>query len=316
MKRQSGKIKIIVIDDIALDGVGWWRNSEPFTMLDKLYGQHLDIIQATEAVDIRLLKTADVVVRFRPASKGSLDFLQMCKELGLKIILDIDDNLWKVPIGHPIFLDAMDFGKLLNEIYGLADRVWCSTDALRYQVGDLDKCEVMQNAILPGDMPEHPAKWTASAMWRGNDKQVGDLYRPETVAWFAANQEKYKWTFSGYVPDYPFKGEIRFQKRQHPLAYFLGLKKSRINVMWKPLSVNEFNDGKSNIALLEAAMAGGCCVTNYAGRLGWETALPEFPDEAAALAQFYIAREEIVKNYNLREVTERRFQSIINLLND
>lgn len=316
MKRQSGKIKVLVVDDNILDGVGWWRNSEPFTAMDKLYGQYLEITQVTETVDIRLLKTAEVVVRFRPASKRSLDFLQTCKELGLKVIIDIDDNLWKIPIGHPLFLDAMDFDKLLFEIYDLADRIWCSTDELRYQIGDLDRCEVMQNAILPGDMPEHPAKWTAAAMWRGHDKQIADLMTRYAVDWFAENNRKYNWTFAGYVPDYPFAGNVRFQGKMSPLAYFLSLKKNQTNIMWKPLTANPFNDAKSNIALLEAAMAGGVCVTNYAGKPGWETALADFPAEAAAMAQFYIAREEIVKNFNLLEVTERRFQSIMDLIND
>lgn len=316
MKRQSGKIKILVVDDIALDGVGWWRNSKPFGALEKLYGQYLEVHQATENVDARILETVDVVVRFRPCSKKSLEFLEVCKEFGTKIILDVDDNLWKIPLGHPLFLDGMAFGDLLHEIYGLADRIWCSTDELRYQIGDLERCEVMQNAILPSDMPERPAKWTASAMWRGHEKQVADLLSRSSYDWFEKNREKYKWTFAGYVPDFPFKGDVRFQAKMQPLAYFLSLKKSETNIVWKPMTENPFNDAKSNIALLEAAMAGGVCVTNYAGKRGWETAFADFPEEAAATAQFYIAREEIEENFNLREVTERRFQSIIELVND
>lgn len=314
IKRQSGRIKVFVVDDVALDGVGWWRNSEPFTALDKLYGNSLEIRQVTEKVDARELKGADVLVRFRPASRGSLEFLQVCKELGMKIILDIDDNLWKIPLGHPLYLDGLGFGDLLHEIYGLADKVWTSTDELRFAVGDLDRCETMPNAILPSDMPEHPAAWAASAMWRGHEKQVADLLHWETLDWFLKNSEKYKWTFAGYVPNFPFRGDVRFQAKMSPLAYFLSLKKHQTNIMWKPLTVNPFNDAKSNIALLEAAMAGGVCVTNYAGKPGWETALSDFPEEAQAINQFYAAREEIVKNYNLLEVTRRRFESIMDLV--
>ena len=316
MKRQSGKIKILVIDDGILDGVGWWRNSEPFDALDKMCGNYLEIEHAGENVDFRKIKMADVVIRFRPSSKKSLEFLQVCKEVGKKIILDIDDNLWKIPLGHPIYLDSLGWGETLHEIYALADAIWTSTDELKYQIGDLDRCETMPNAILESDMPEHPAKWTNSAMWRGNDKQVGDLYRPEIVDWFRRNADKYDWTFAGYVPDYPFSGNVRFQSRMQPLAYFLSLKKNKVNLMWKPLVENPFNDAKSNIAALEAAMAGGVCVTNYAGKDGWEMALPDFVGEAEAAAQFYIAREIILEKYNLEKVTERRFQSILNLIND
>ena len=317
MKRQSGKIKIVVVDDMTLDGVGWWRNSEPFAALEKMYGAQLEIYQATEKVDVRLLRSADVVVRFRPNSKNSLEFLQLCKEFGLKVIVDIDDNLWQIPLGHPLFLDSLSFGRgVLDEIYSLADRVWCSTDALRYAVGDLQRCEVMPNAILPEDLPDDPTPWNRLAMWRGHEKQVADLLSRSAADWFERNSDKYKWTFAGYVPDFPFKGEVSFQAKMSPLAYFLSLKKGQTNIMWKPLTDNVFNDGKSNIALLEAAMAGGVCVTNYAGKPGWETALPDFPtDPDEVFAQFHKSRNVILQEYNLLEVTRRRFESIVDLIN-
>lgn len=315
MKRQSGKIKILVIDDAVLDGVGWWRNSEPFTALEKMYGQYLDIEHGGENVDFRKVKMADVVVRFRPNSQKSLEFLQVCKAVGTKIILDIDDNLWKIPPGHPIFLDSLGWGETLHEIYDLADVVWTSTDELKYQVGDLGRCETMPNAIHPYELPDDPAKWTGSAMWRGNDKQVGDLYRPEIVEWFSSNADKYDWTFAGYVPDYPFSGNVRFQKRLQPLAYFLGLKSNRANIMWKPLTANPFNDAKSNIAWIEATMAGGVCVTNYAGKAGWECALPEFTtDYDEIVAVWEKSKDRILTNYNLETITEKRFQSILDLV--
>lgn len=316
MKRQSGKIKVIVIDDVRLDGVGWWRNSEPFAALDKTHGQYLEIHQATESVDVRLLRSADVVVRFRPNSKASLEFLQLCKELGLKVILDIDDNLWKIPLGHPLFLDSLSFGRgVIDEIYSLADAVWCSTDALRYAVGDLGRCEVMPNAVLPEDLPEKPAEWSAAAMWRGNDKQVSDLLHRDAVEWFERNNDKYNWTFAGYVPDYPFKGNVTFQAKMSPLAYFLSLKKKQTNFMWKPLTVNAFNDCKSNIAWIEATMAGGVCVTNYAGKDGWQCALPDFTDDPELVRNTWeLSKEVILEHYNLLKVNEARFESILKVL--
>ena len=315
MKRQSGKVKVIVVDELILDGVGWWRNSEPFSALEKMYGNAIEIHQVTEKVDVRFLKTADVVVRFRPSSKNSLDFLLMCKELGLKIILDIDDNLWKIPMGHPGFLDSLEFGNILFDIYALADKVWCSTDELRYQVGDLNRCEVMQNAVLPSDLPEDSAEWAGLAMWRGNDKQVADLLSLDSVKWFESVADKYKWTFAGYVPNFPFKGDVRFQGRMHPLAYFLSLKKAKTNIMWKPLTANPFNDAKSNISWIEATMAGGVCVTNYAGKPGWEFCFSDFPEDAGLVKEAWAtSKAAILESYNLLKVTERRFQSIMDLI--
>lgn len=316
MRRESGKIKVLVVDDPRLDGVSWWRNARPFAALDKLYGDALDIKQVTEAVDVRELMTADVVVRFRPTTKNAYDFLQVCKELGCKLILDVDDDLWHVPPTHPVFGDFLEFRERLADIYALADAIWVSTEHLLYSTDCLDRGEVMQNAVLEEELPERPLPYKGIAAWRGNDIQVSDITSDYAKKWYRVWADKYEhWIFAGYFPDLEHGNGARFVKRQSPLAYFLGLKRGFANVLWKPMQDNLFNDGKSNIALIEATMSGAACVTNYAGKPGWETALPEFttdPEEIAAT--WAAAKDDILKNYNLREVTRRRFESIVSLV--
>lgn len=315
MKRKAGRIKVFVIDDTRLDGVGWWRNSEPFAALDKMHGDALDIHFVSENVDIRHLKTADVVVRFRPTSRESLEFLKVCKDFGIKLILDIDDDLWNIPIGHPMFMESLEWGARLRQIYDLADVIWTSTEQLRYCVGDLGRALVVQNAIYPNDMPFAPMEWKGLAAWRGSATQVADICNEIAKAKYLEVREKYTWIFAGYAPDLPHAQNVRFQRGVSPLAYFLNLKQGLANVFWKPLQENLFNDAKSNIAMLEAAMSGGVCVTNYAGKPGWEFALSEFPDEKETREHFYNVRQAIVENYNLFDVTEKRFKSIVNAVN-
>lgn len=317
MKRQSGRIKVFVVDDPKIDGVGWWRNSEPFTALDKLHGDVLEIRQETEKVDIRELKTADVVVRFRPITESAFDFLELCKRIGCKIIVDIDDDLWHLPPSHPGFSDWMKHRDSVQRIYEIADRVWVSTDQLMYVIGDLDRCEIMQNAILPEQLPEKPMEWKSTAAWRGNSSQVADILSEAAREKYAEARDKYDhWIFAGYFPDFPHKENVKLIPGVEPLAYFLSLQKGFANVIWKPLTPNRFNDAKSNIAWIEATMSGGVCVTNYAGRTGWECCFDDFPTDPQLIAQTWaISADVIRKNFNLYEVTERRFRSIVELIN-
>jgi len=317
MKRTSGRIKVIVIDDPKLDGVGWWRNSEPFTALDKTHGAALDIHFENEKIDVRKLKTADVVVRFRPITENAFDFLELCKRLDCKIIVDLDDDLWHLPPSHPGFSDWMKHRDGVRRIYELADRIWVSTDQLRYVVGDLDRCEVMQNAIMPEQLPDAPLPYKGIAAWRGNSSQVSDILSEAARAGYAEARDKYeRWIFAGYFPDFSHAENVKFIAGVDPLTYFLSLKNGMANVFWKPLTPNLFNDAKSNIAWIEATMSGGVCVTNYAGNPGWDACFSFFPtDPELIAAQWAISRDRIVENYNLLKVNERRFQSILNLVN-
>ncbi len=81
-------------------------------------------------------------------------------------------------------------------------------------------------------------------------------------------------------------------------------------MIWKPLQKTQFNASKSNIAWIEATMAGGVCTTNFWERKEWANALSFFPDEDEVQEAWERSRDSIVDNYNLREVNKRRFETI------
>jgi hypothetical protein len=81
--------------------------------------------------------------------------------------------------------------------------------------------------------------------------------------------------------------------------------------MWKPLLPSVFNDGKSNIAWLEATMGGGACVTNYAGKSGWETCLPDFDFTESVIHDAWRAScEKILNDHNLYDQARVRYDSL------
>lgn len=317
IKRQSGRIKVFVIVDAKMDGVSWWRYAHPFAVLEKQYGDTLEIVRRNETVMIDELMSGDIVIRLRPMTKESADFLTVCKELGLKVILDIDDDLWHVPPSHPAFSDSLEYRETMRKIYSEADYVWASTQNILYSADALGRGEVIPNAILPSQLPEQPLPYKGIAAWRGNDKQSYDINSDFAKAWYRDWRNKYEhFVFAGYFPVLPHDVNARFVKGVNPLAYFLNLKNGMANVFWKPLEECPFNDAKSNIAWIEATMSGGVCVTNYANREEWKWALPDFTTDPNIIAEFWQgSKEHILQNYNLLKVNERRFKSIVKLVN-
>lgn len=307
-----------MIDQPRLTGVTWWRNIRPLSCLQKKH-TNLQIKFATEDATVFDLMNTDLVVMFRPITAKSLQFIEGIKShpFNLKVILDIDDNLWRLPPGHPAEADYMEAAQTIRKIYALADGVWCSTEPLLYFTDSLDgRGAVVQNAVLESDLPEKPSPYKGVVCWRGGPEQQADICSPEAVAQFEENKDRYRqWFFWGWHPGQMRAANAKQIKRVDPIQYISELPRSGFNLMWKPLQVNEFNDAKSNIAWIEATIAGGVCVTNYATRPGWEWAIDKFTDNPDFIAsQWAASREAIIQHYNLEKVNQIRYNHVLKVL--
>ena len=311
-------IRILAVDSPKFTGVTYWRNLRPLTELQRKY-TNLQIKFVSEEVPVFELMQADVVIMFRPITPKSLQFIENCKSplLNIKVIIDIDDNLWRLPPGHPAENDYNEAAQTLRKIYSLADGVWCSTDPLMDFADARDgRGVVVANAVLERDLPAHPSPYKGHVCWRGTSEQMADICSPEAVAEFEANKDRFRrWFFWGWQP-----GQLRGANTQQigrvdPLVYMAGLANAGINLMWKPLQENQFNDAKSNIAWIEATLAGGVCVTNYAHKPGWEMAIDHFTDNADFIAsQWQASRDWIIEHYNLEKVNAIRYAHILKTL--
>lgn len=260
---------------------------------------------------------ADMIVMYRPVRTKSLEFIEKVKTLGKKIILDIDDNLWRIPPGHPNEIEYIEYGENLRKIYALADGIWCSTDPLMdFADARCGRGVVVPNAILAQDLPDKPCPYNGIVCWRGSSANMMDICNPDAVQLFEENRDRFnRWFFWGWWPPVMRGQKIGIKKYDETVEYMAGLRHTGINTMWKPLQVNQFNDSKSNIAWIEATMAGGICVTNYAGKPGWEMAVDKFSDNADFIAhQWELSKDWVLQHYNLKKVNEVRYQHIIKTL--
>ena len=311
-------IRILVIDSPQIDGVSFWRSVKPLTELQRAY-PNISCDFVGENVDLRKLMAADLIIMFRPIRPRSLEFLKKLKNpiFKAKIILDIDDNLWRIPPGHPNEIDFAEYADTLQQIYSLADGIWCSTDPLIDFTDARDgRGVVVPNAVMARDLPEKPIDYRGIVCWRGSISNRMDIDSAEAEAVFTENRERFnRWVFWGYAPLNMRGEDVAWKGSVEAVEYMGSLPNIGINIMWKPLQENEFNDAKSNIAWIEATMAGGVCVSNYAGKPGWEMALEKFSDNPDFIAhQWRISKEWILKHYNLEKVNELRYQHIIKTL--
>jgi hypothetical protein len=309
-------IRVLSIDNPNADGISWWRNIRPLTELQRAHGD-IDVKFMGENVPLADLLAADIVIFYRPVTPKSLGFIEQCKTLGKKVIIDIDDNLWRLPPGHPSEADYNEHAQTLAKIYAHADGIWCSTDPIMDFADARDgRGVVVANAVLPEDLPDKPSPYRGFVCWRGSQSQHADIENEDSKALFEKNADRFqRWFFWGYHPASMRAANAKGLKRVGLVEYIFGLSIQGINLMWKPLQENQFNDAKSNIAWIEATLAGAVCVTNYAHKPGWEMAIDHFTDNADFIAsQWQASKDWIIEHYNLRKVNEIRYTHILKVL--
>ena len=309
-------IRILSIDSPKMDGVSWWRNIRPLTELQRKWPD-IQVSFASESATLQQIMAADVVIMYRPVTSESLQFIKNCKTLGKVVILDIDDNLWRLPPGHPSEAQYITAAPHIRQIYALADGIWCSTEPLMYFTDAMDgRGRVIPNAVLESDLPDKPAAYNGVVCWRGSAANMMDVVNDGAVSVFNENKDRFKhWFFWGYHPAEMRAANTKMLPYVDVVKYIFGLRDNGINIMWKPLQENEFNDAKSNIAWIEATMAGGICVTNYATKPGWEMAIDHFTDNPDFIAsQWAASRKWIIEHYNLDKVNAIRYHHILQLL--
>jgi len=312
-------IKILVYDTGSFDGVSWWRNTLPLSILRTQYATDIGFQYSGHPTVSDILQ-ADAVLMFRPTSDNALKIAETVKKMQRQkpvyLICDLDDDIWNLP---PYHFAASGYRKhfgRMREIYGMADLIWTSTEQLRYSVGDLGRAIKIPNAVTPNQLPDKPAPYKGIACWRGSTAQFTDVTADFAREWYKEWRDKYeRWRFWGYYPNLEHGENVDFVDYDEVLDFFAALGSAGGNVFWKPLEVCKFNDAKSPIAWVEATMAGGVCVTNYAGKEGWECALPEFTTDPDLIRKTWEAsRAHILEHYNLLEVNRTRFESIVRLL--
>lgn len=307
-------INVLILEHSLLSNVAWWRTYRPLQIVRKLYPQMFDFRVKREKLDYSDMWWADLIIVSRPFAKPYIaDFLVEAKHNGCKIIVDIDDDVFNLPKDHAlysIYKQGSANQKESEKAFKTADLFWYSTDKFleTYSKNGI----VVPNAIFPEEIQAEPAPDRGLWAWRGTTIQYHDILAPDARKWYTENRDKaQQWCFLGVLPPMEHADNVRtLDYLESPRQYMDAIQRAQFNGFWKPLTDHPFNEHKSNIALIEATMSGGACITNFAGRPGWETATDTFPTYDKAVELWQQSKQHITEHYNLWNTAQLRAQTM------
>lgn len=312
----SNKIKILILNEPeGMGGVTHWRMYRPMLMLESMYADQVEIIWNRGMLLPVDMARADVAIAWRPSTAAQLNVLAQVRSLGIRIIIDHDDDLLNVPSGSPAFLAYYNTGHIIKQIISLADMVWTSTDVLK-EVYRHPVTAVIPNAVLPTDIIGAPNPITKTVVWRGDYNHHEDVYAGMSDYFkVARNCKRFVWI--GYMPTWEHADHVEFLPWASVTGYFSHLRHIKPNFLWKPMRKNlPFNHGKSNIAKIEAICAGAVALTNFYDQPEWKHSFRNMEwDEKQIHGAWEAGRDEIVERYNLESWTHVRYRLINEVLN-
>jgi len=109
------------------DGCGYYRIQLPAKFLNKVNDVHVRI--ATQYVN-KDIDWADLVVLQKQTNQRALPFIQYAKQKGKKIITEVDDDYFNIPIWNPAYKHYHDKGQDLINFYQMSDAIVVTTPHL------------------------------------------------------------------------------------------------------------------------------------------------------------------------------------------
>ena len=265
----------------------------------RMYMPHLNYTGSSfyifaQKPDWDVIAGKDVVVVQRCCTQPQFDFLKTAGALGMRIVYDLDDNVWELPEYNPAanILGAHREG--FNACIRMVDVVSVSTrtlaKALRKHVKFMINMRthkeipivVTENRIAECMFVEPVRKPELIIGWSGSSSHVGDFkVMEESLAKVAKDYPAVQIEFRGCEPpsDSVLPKLVNYRhKLWSPVAEFGGrLPIWGWSIALAPVTDHEFNSSKSAIKMVEAAYCKIPCLASwvqpYREFCGWDKEL-------------------------------------------
>lgn len=270
----------------------------------------------------------DTFIFQRPSHEVHLYLIELAKDMGIRVILDYDDDLLNVPFHNNASITLGEQKANIKKAIHMADEIWVTTPSIKHIYKPYNRnIHIIPNShndhVFPIENKKPFNKETKIMSYRGGASHEADMYQNinDIVDMINENQD---WTFRFQGSRFKHIEERTGKNHEYTdpttlMQFYKEYHELNANIAFFPLLTNVFNIGKSNISLLEATYAGSA----FFGNKG----LPEFNHEfvanisdknyASICFNFYSGRFDLLEKMNNEAwqwIVENRLLSKINQL--
>lgn len=268
-------ISLLCLIPNLTDATSFYRGVGPLGALRR--SMDLNLVFMTE-INWASLKLCDGVFMQRPYSAAHRTIAEMCNEYNKPLWVDFDDDLLSVPEDNPNFdvYSGQETKKCIAEIAARANVMTVSTAALKRKLTfKLSSGQRLnrQVFVVPNAWDEEVCDPDRELLdeerkliiWRGSKTHNRDLfdYR-ESIVDLAIKHPDWVWTFIGFNPWFITENMPENTCLSFPAmdikVYLNQILQCQPALQIVPLSDNEFNRSKSNIAWIEGSWSGAAAV--------------------------------------------------------
>jgi hypothetical protein len=230
------------------------------------------------SVDFTRITGYEVCVVQRCCTPQQFQFISTAAQLGMKVIYDLDDNIWDIPTYNPAHEPLAKFRDGFGQCIKAVDVVTVSTAALRNAVQkNIGRMVNGQGRTIPVVVAENrilervfaiPARLDKLVIgWAGSSSHIGDLVLiSRGLAQIAKEHSDIIVEYRGCVLPVgdPLWGVPNFRHRQWtPVTEFGGrMPLWGWGIALAPVIDNAFNASKSCIKMIEAGYCGIPCLAS------------------------------------------------------
>lgn len=247
--------RILAICPDPMDGTSFYRGLGPLSALHR--ARQIELTQAPNHVDWMLMQRFDIVFMQRPWGPDMWKVAEIVLDAGLPLWIDYDDAQYAVPPHNPAYFTYQGLN-WMNKFVGAATAISVTTKQLKKDIGG--EVSIIPNGLDDRWVPlkrEHTPNKKIS--WRGSNIHEEDWFcRINNLKNILLDRSLEK-NFFGFMPACVVgtKPEnIIFHPHMSVNKYMRTLCELNPAVHLVPLVNSVFNKAKSNIAWMEATLAG------------------------------------------------------------
>lgn len=330
-------IRVLTFAPAITDGTSFYRLGGVLPYLEREYCDiHIKDLSDKDVLDWPDYISYDVAVFQRPFIRQHLSTITMLKLMGLKVIIDYDDDVLNVPMHNQFYPNYESNKENIKQIAKLADEIWVSTNGLKETFLEFNKnIKVVPNAHNDYLFPiKNKVPFNDKAIkvaYRGGTTHEIDVYS-QLNDWIEMINKNKKTEFYFMGSRFPYLesqcgDNYIIIPGSHILDYFKNIHKLNPNVFIYTLEDSKFNRGKSNISWIEATYSGAAVIapeflpefirpgiSNFTGSLK-ETFDKIKKDKSVLKIMNDLSWDYIQAKLLLSYVNQKRYNSIVEVKN-